>query len=469
MADSQHNPFQSPQADISDSQSSPTPDSSPPDRPRGDAYAAWRLMNYRRFAVSWFAMTISRQIESVAITVYIGVYVYAQAKDKAAALGILGLVQALPAMLLAIPGGQLADHLDRRSVLAATLGVTSLIAAGLSAACFFHTAIYWIYLLLIFNSVCQALGAPSRTALLPWIVPPEHFSNAVSWNTTIFRVGSMLGPALGGLVMALSADYGVTIALGLVFAGRLFALAGIVSLPMHRPESRQSSISLESLVAGIRFVFRHKMILATISLDLFAVLLGGATYLLPVFALDILHFPKEDVGLIVGLLSSAEAVGAIAMAVAIAHLPPIRRPGWTMLQAVAGFGVATIVFGLSRNIWLALAAMFVIGALDNVSVVIRHTLIQMLTPDDMRGRVSAVNNVFIVASNDLGGLESGLTAQFFGTIPSIVGGGIGTLLVVVGCAWIWPEILSIGSLADLRPEDTAQAIAESDEEIAARE
>jgi MFS family permease len=240
-------------------------------------------------------------------------------------------------------------------------------------------------------------------------------------------------------------------------------------LPMHRPERRQTSISLESLAAGIHFVWQHKMILATISLDLFAVLLGGATYLLPVFAKDILHFPQEQNGLIVGLLSSAEALGAIAMALLIAHSSPIRRAGWTMLQAVAGFGAATIVFGLSRNIYLAAAAMFVIGALDNISVVIRHTLIQMLTPDDMRGRVSAVNNVFIVASNDLGGLESGLTAQFFGTIPSIVGGGIGTILVVLGCAWIWPQILAIGSLANLRPAEAEKVLEESDEEIASRE
>ena len=425
--------------------SDPSP---PPAAPRPDPYAAWRIANYRHFAASWFAMTISRQIETVAM----GVYIYAQTNDKGA-LGILGLVQALPVMLLAIPGGQLADRVDRRLVLAATLGLTALVAAGLSLACCFPVPSLWIYLLRVVNSVGHSLGAPSRTALLPWLVPAEWFSNAVSWNTTIFRVGSMVGPALGGLIISLQADWGVALALATVAAGRLLALSGIVILPTHRPENRQTSISLESLVAGVRFVWTHKMILATISLDLFAVLLGGATYLLPAFALDVLHFPKEANGLIVGLLWSAEAVGAIAMAILLAHLPPIRRAGWTMLQAVAGFGVATIIFGLSRNIWLALAAMFVIGALDNISVVVRHTLIQMLTPDDMRGRVSAVNNVFIVASNDLGGLESGLTAKLFGTIPSIVGGGVGTLLVVVGCAWIWPQILSIGSLADLRPAD----------------
>jgi MFS family permease len=441
------------------SQSPPTPDI-----PRLSAYAAWRMPNYRRYAASWFAMTIARQIETVAI----GVYIYAQTHDKAA-LGIVGLIQALPVMLLAIPGGQLADRVDRRLVLAATLGLNAFVSAWLCAACHWHVPIVSLYLLLAVNSMGQALGAPSRTALLPWIVPAELFSNAVSWNTTIFRVGSMVGPALGGLVMKLGGERGIPMALAMVVGGRVFALLGTILLPTHRPERRATTVTLESLVAGIRFVWLHKMILATISLDLFAVLLGGATYLLPVFAADILHYPEEETGLIVGLLTSAEAVGAIAMAVVIAHLPPIRRAGWTMLQAVAGFGVATIVFGLSRNIWLAGAAMFAIGALDNISVVIRHTLIQMLTPDDMRGRVTAVNNVFIVASNDLGGLESGLTAQWFGTIPSIVGGGIGTLLVVVACACIWPQILAIGSLANLRPAEAAKALEESDEEIVARE
>lgn len=409
-------------------------------------------------------MTISRQIETVAIAVYI----YAQT-GSVLCLGMLGLVQALPVMLLAIPGGQLADRVDRRLVLATMLCLTALVAAGLSLACYFHVALQWIYLLLVVNAVGQALGAPSRTALLPWIVPAERFSNAVSWNSTIFQVGTMVGPALGGLIVSLSATQGVALALAVVFAGRLLALTGTILIPTHRPEMRQTSISLESLVAGVRFVWVHKIILATITLDLFAVLLGGATYLLPAFARDILHFPESSIGSVVGWLRSAEAVGAISMAVLLAHLPPIRRAGRTMLQAVAGFGVATIVFGLSHSFWLSLAAMFMIGALDNISVVVRHTLIQMLTPDDMRGRVTAVNNVFIVASNDLGGMESGLTAWLVGPMLSVVGGGIGTLLVVLGCAWIWPQILSIGSLADLRPADAAKARQDSDEEVAARE
>jgi hypothetical protein len=274
---------------------------------------------------------------------------------------------------------------------------------------------------------------------------------------------------------------------------RLLGLVGTLLVRTCRPDHKKSSISLETLVAGIRFVWSQKPILATISLDLFAVLLGGATFVLPAFADKVLHVPDAKIGAVVGYLRSTEAVGAILMAVLLAHLPPIRRAGRTMLWAVAGFGAATICLGFSKvlgdilfgddvlfgaaaigpgflkYLWIALPAMFLIGALDNISVVVRHTLIQLLTPDDMRGRVTAVNNVFIVASNELGGLESGVTAGLFGVVPSIVGGGVGAILVVLGCAAIWPQILSIGSLVGLRPADAAKVRQDSDEEIAARE
>ena len=200
-------------------------------------------------------------------------------------------------------------------------------------------------------------------------------------------------------------------------------------------------------MAGIRFVWNTKLILATITLDLFAVLLGGATYLLPIYAKDILHVGSAGLG----FLRSADAIGAVCMAMLLAHLPPMRRAGVAMLWAVAGYGVATIIFGISQWFWLSLLMMFLVGALDNISVVVRHTLVQMLTPDEMRGRVSAVNGVFIVASNDLGGLESGLTAWLFGPVISVVGGGVGTILVVIAAARLWPQILRIGSLAAIRP------------------
>ncbi len=376
---------------------------------------------------------------------------------------------ALPAMLLAIAGGQLADRFDRRGVLASMLCLTMANAAALGVACYWHASAPWIYLLLVVNGVGQTLGAPSRSALLPWIVPPEQFASAVTWNSTVYQISTMLGPAVGGFLLSISIRQGVPVALAFVVLFRFFGLAGTLLLRTARPERQQSSISLETLVAGIRFVWSQKPILATISLDLFAVLLGGAGFVLPAYADKVLHFPEEKIGAVVGYLRSAEAAGAICMAVMLAHLPPFRRAGRTMLWAVAGFGAATVCLGLSPYLWLALAAMFLIGALDNISVVVRHTLIQLLTPDEMRGRMTAVGNVFIVASNELGGVESGLAAYCFGLVPSIVGGGVGAILVVLGSAALWPQILSIGSLSGLRPADVAKIRQESDEEIAARD
>jgi MFS family permease len=210
-------------------------------------------------------------------------------------------------------------------------------------------------------------------------------------------------------------------------------------------------------------VKKTKLILAAISLDLFAVLLGGAVYLVPVFAEDILQVGAPGLG----FLRSAEAMGAVVMAVLLAHLPPMKHAGRTLLASVAGFGVATIVFGLSTSFWLSLAMMFLLGAFDNVSVVVRHTLVQMLTPDFMRGRVSAVNSIFIVASNDLGGLESGATAKIFGSpVRAVVFGGVGSLLVVAAAARIWPQLLTIGKLKDVRPAEDADSTLSSPQEAA---
>ena len=426
-----------------------------PDAPRPAPYAAWRIPNYRRYALSWFAMTMARQIEFLAV----GIYLYGPNKDVLA-LGWQGLAMALPAMLLAIAGGQLADRFDRRWVWAAMIVLTSLDAAALGTACYYHVPVYWIYLLLVLNAIGQTLGAPSRSALLPWIVPPEQFASAVTWNSTVFQISTMVGPAVGGVLLSISASQGVPLALAFVVLFRLAGLAGTLLVRTDRPECKQPSISLQTLVAGVRFVWSQKPILATISLDLFAVLLGGATFVLPAFADKVLGFPDDRIGAVVGYLRSAEAVGAICMAVLLAHSPPIRRAGRTMLWAVAGFGLATVCLGLSKYLWAALAAMFFIGALDNVSVVVRHTLIQLLTPDNKRGRVTAVNNVFIVASNELGGMESGIAAGLFGLVPSIIGGGVGAILVVLGCAALWPQILSIGSLVDLRPAEEQIAVRE---------
>ena len=380
-------------------------------------------------------MTFAKQAESVVMSVFVYSYVhnlYHSVQTAALAVGVLGLVQALPMMVLAIPGGQIADRWDRRLVLTVSLAATGAMSAVLAAAVYRHEPLLWIYLPLLLGAVGQALGNPSRTALLPQLVPSEDFSNAVAWNTTVFQIGAGDRTAVGRSDCRESSACRRRLIVAL--ACRLLAMAAAFFLPRQAAAARRAveAVSWESLVAGVRFVWRQKLILATITLDLFAVLFGGVTYLFAPFARDILNVGQSNVDFCVGMLFAADAVGAISMAVLLAHLPPIRHAGRTMLWAVAAFGAVTIVFGVSTWFWLSFATMFVVGAVDAISVVVRHTLVQMLTPDAMRGRVSAVNSVFIVASNDLGGLESGLTAWLVGPVISVVGGGISRF------SWCWP-------------------------------
>jgi len=420
--------------------------------PTSDPYALWRSSSYRQYAGSWFLITFSRLVEITAIGSYLAkLYNMNQASF---ALGILALVQALPVMLLAIPGGQLADRFDRRRVmiLSFSLGIVSSI--GLLATAILGGPVLWFYVLLGIGAVGWALGNPARQALLPQLVPAEIFSNAVAWNSSVFYIASVTGPIAGGLLVAASQKLTMSVeslapAFALVVLCRIVAIAALTRIRLKpRPANHvEPSISWESVMAGLRFVWRTKLILATITLDLFAVLLGGCVYLLPVYAEHILHV--DAVGL--GVLQAADACGAICMAMLQAHRPPMRRAGTAMLLAVAGFGAATIVFGLSNWFWLSLAMMFVMGVMDNISVVVRHTLVQMLTPDKMRGRVSAVNGIFIVASNDLGGLESGLVAWLFTPVVSVVSGGVGTILVVLVALCLWPQLLKIGSLDKIQP------------------
>lgn len=442
------NPYRPPSADAAPpAADAPPAAATPPAAARRDPYAAWRLPNYRLYVAAWFSMTFGYQV----LTVAVGLKLYNQT-GSALDLGLVGLVQALPVLLLAIPGGQIADRFSRKWVVVVMLAVSVVVSAGLLVAARVDASPAWLYFLLTVGAVGQSLGGPSRAALLPQIVPGEMFNSAVTWNTSVFHVASMSGPAVGGLLMSL--DKSATTAFAAVMLCRLLAMGAMLGVRHQGPGRPTESVSLATLMAGIRFVARNRPILAAITLDLFAVLLGGLTYLLPVFAKDVLRLPHPEDA--VGFLRSMEAVGAVCMAVLLAHRPPLRRAGRTMLWAVALFGGATIVFGFSPWYGLSLAMMFLIGAFDNISVVVRHTLVQMLTPDTMRGRVSAVNNIFITASNDLGGLESGLTAWAFGPVISVVGGGIGTILVVLAAAWLWPQLPAIGSLSDLKPEEAAE-------------
>lgn len=433
----------------------PAQGATPADR-RGP-YAAWTNGSFRLFAVSFFLMIFGKMIETVAV----GIHIYRQTGDPLS-LGLIGLVQALPVLVLAIPGGQVADRWNRRRVMIGMLAVSAAVSMGLTLAARYELPVRWFYVLLGVGAVSQAMGSPSRAALLPQIVDRGIFTNAVAWNTTVFHVAVMTGPAVGGLIVG--AQTNTIAAFILVTVCRVLSAAAIFGVRSTAPERSSDPVTWGSLLAGIRFVWQTRLILATISLDLFAVLLGGATYLLPIFAEDILGVGARGLG----FLRSAEAVGAVCMGVLLAHLPPARKAGRMMLWAVAGFGAATIGLGLSRHFPLSLAMMFFIGALDNVSVVVRHTLVQMLTPDEMRGRVSAINSVFIVSSNDLGGLESGVTARLFGPAISVVAGGVGAILVVLAAARIWPEILTIGSLAEIRPAEAVPVGQQADEELAAR-
>lgn len=407
-----------------------------------DPYAALRIRGYQLYSMGWLASVIGQQVQSVAI----GWQLFQRAgsvRAGALALGWVGGVQALPVILLALPAGQLADHFDRRRiVMFASLGAAAA-SIALAFASHSNSSVGLMYLFLGLGATAQAIGWPARAALLPQIVPPQVFSNAATWNSSTMQIASVAGPALGGFIVyyTLTGAYVLDAACSLIFAAFLLLIRPRAVAPIPR------RATLSSLLAGVRFVWRTRIVLATISLDLFAVLLGGAVFLIPAYAKEILHV--GPVGF--GWLRAAPAIGAFAMAIVLAHLPPMKRAGATMLWAVAGFGVATIIFGLSHSFALSLLMLAATGAFDNISVVVRTTLVQMLPPENMRGRVSAVNNIFIGSSNEIGGLESGVTGWLLGPVVSVVAGGIGTLIVVAMIAVLSPQIRKFGSLQDARP------------------
>lgn len=409
-----------------------------------DPYAALRIRLYRFYVLSYCVAVIGGQIQSAAID-----WELYQRTNSALMLGMLGAVQFLPIALLSLPAGQVADIYDRRKILIIGQLLLAIWGVGMAADSYWlgrsgHDIIFTVVALSILtcNSVTLAFARPCRASILPHIVPTKLFSNAVTWNSSLFEIACVIGPAIGGFLIRL----GTPVAYLVNAVSLVGCLLLTLPLPKVRVQSRQAA-NFRSLLAGVRFVFATDLLLSTMSLDLFAVLLGGAVYLLPIFAKDILHVGPTGYG----WLRSAPAIGAVSMAMLVAHMPPMKHAGRNMLLAVAGFGAATLVFGLSRNYWLSLAMLFLTGAFDNISVVVRHTLVQLLTPDEMRGRVSAVNQVFIGSSNELGGLESGVTAALWGATWSVIVGGIGTLLVVGYVGFKWPRVRRLGRLDDLQP------------------
>ena len=379
------------------------------------------------------------QVQSVAV----GWQVYDLTRDPLA-LGLVGLSQFLPMFLLTLPAGDMSDRMDQRRIVSASLIALSLTSGALLLLTLGHFHSVWpFYAVLVFFGMARGVAGPATQSLLPFLVSREQLPRALAFSSSSFQTAVLIGPAMGGFLYLLGsvAAYGTCAA--------CFLVAGVVTLMLGGRKREESSSGETTAVArvaeGVRFVRARPIILGAISLDLFAVLLGGATALLPVFARDILH--AGPVGL--GFLRSAPAFGAALVGLALGRKPLERHTGRVMFAAVAAFGIATIVFGLSKNFALSLAALAVLGAVDMLSVFIRHALIQFATPDSMRGRVSAVNVLFIGASNELGEFESGLTASWFGTVPAVIIGGVGTLLVVAIWMGLFPSLRRVDRLADV--------------------
>jgi len=376
------------------------------------------------------------------VNVAIGWELY-ERTGSALALGGIGLVQVIPIIVLSLPAGHLVDRFNRKHIVIAAQALLILASLGLMELSLTHGSLLLIYGCLLLIGIAVAFNSPASSTLIPQTVPESIFENAATWESSAWQLAAVLGPALGGFVIALfhsaTLVYGLNAGTALTFAVLILMIRG------ERRVERSSEITtLGSLLEGLRFLRSTQVILAAITLDLFAVLLGGATSLLPIYAKDILHAGPTGLG----WLRAAPSIGAVCISFFIAHAPPFKKAGRILLCSVAGFGIATFIFGVSRSFWLSLLMLLILGALDSISVIIRSTLLLTRTPDALRGRISAVNYIFVGASNELGGFESGLVAQLFGPIVAVAGGGIGTVLVVLFVALLWPEMRRLGALSE---------------------
>ncbi len=416
--------------------------------------AAFRYPNFRFYSAARFLTTISSEMQSVAV----GWQIYALT-HRPMDLGLVGLAQFLPGICLFLFAGHTADRVPRLNIL------RSCYAAF--AACSFllllltlhglHSPLP-IYLVLLLNGTVRAFNAPASQSFIPLLVSRDDLPSTVAWSASIFQTATIVGPMIGGLIYGfVGSPVPVYCCAALGYSCGFLSLSRI---KLAKPIRAHNAASLLIVLDGIRFIWRNKFILGAISLDLFAVLLGGAVALLPVYAREILKIGA--VGL--GILRSAPGVGAVLMSIVVAHWPLRKRAGTAMLWCVFGFGVATVIFGISHTFALSLVMLFLIGATDTVSVIVRSTMTQLGTPDEMRGRVSAVNMVFIGASNEIGQLESGLTAQWFGTVPAVVLGGIGTMIVVGLWAWLFPSLRKLDRLdgASIRESVVDSVTAQAD-------
>ncbi len=418
--------------------------------PQGDnstvgGYVAFSYGDFTLYETARFFIVAALEMQSVAV----GWQVY-DITRRPLDLGLVGLAQFLPGILLFLGAGHAVDRFERRKILVLCYAGFAICSGLLLAVTLQHLrSVYAIYVIMVLVGIVRSFSAPGGRAFLPELVAEEHFPNAVAWNATIFESATILGPAVGGFVYALargpSVVYGVATVTGVV------ATAAILRIQSRAKPRPREEMSLKTVLAGLHYIWEQKVILGAISLDLFAVLLGGAVALLPVYAREILHTGPWGLG----LLRSAPGVGAGMMALVVAHRPLRRKVGITMLWCVAGFGVFTIIFGLSRSLVVSLIALVLLGASDMVSVIVRGVLVQLGTPDRMRGRVNSVEMLFIGASNEFGQFESGITAQWFGTVPAVVLGGVGTLVVIALWAWRFPELRRADEFVSVEQQSSA--------------
>lgn len=403
-----------------------------------DPYAALRVRPFQWFIVSMLSMTMVVQVQNVVL----GWTVYQITRDPLA-LGLIGLAEVIPYVTVALFAGYVVDRVDRRRVSLVALSVLftgSVALFGYAVATPEPTRVWPYYAVIAVCGLARAFLQVARSALVSEIVPRELFTNAATWRSSTWQLGLVLGPALGGLLLGwlgMRATLGVTVVLAIVSFSAMAAIR-------HRPtplDLGKASV-LENLAEGLRFLRVNRVILAALTLDLVAVLFGGAVALMPVFASDILHVGPRGMG----LLQGAPGAGAVLMALYLAHRRPFRRAGRTLLVAVAVFGVCIIGFGFSRHFGVSLALLFVSGAADNISAVIRSTMIQVLVPPAMLGRISAVNAIFIGSSNELGAFESGVAARLLGAVPAVVLGGIVALGTVGVTAWKVPVLRTLGAI-----------------------
>ncbi len=442
-----------------------------------DPYAALRVATYRDYLIGSSLSMVGRQAV-VAVAIW---QVYAWTHSSAM-LGLVGVVNVLPLLALLLPAGALADRHDRKRLISMGTAVLALLNVGLAVLALAHAAVpalaplRWsnaglkhvallferhtdlatlrfdepalplLFGLLGAHACVRVLIWPARGSITPLLVPPAALGNAITWNTSAFELATITGPAIGGMVID-------RVGFPIVYlAGAITEILFLLLLRPVRyyvvPAARTVERSWSEVLAGARFIWQKKVMLGASSLDLFAVLLGGATALLPVFADQILHVGPAGFG----WLRAAPSLGAVSMAMWIAHRPPLQRPGYVLLWAVAAFGAATVAFGLSHWFWLSLVALFLTGAFDNISVVVRQSLLQFLTPDELRGRVTAVNQIFVGSSNEIGAVRAGLTAAVVGPVAAVVWGGVGTIAVTLAIAAAVPALRRLTPLHTLRPD-----------------